>query len=222
MNLQIRKTGIWSHPLVALFQLSTFCIALIAFRYWRTANFTYFFLAWNLFLAWVPVFFAWIWRYRLQAEPLQKWKSFVMFGLWLLFFPNSPYIITDLTHLNNGFAEVAWSDTLLLFSCAFTGLVVGFYSLYIVHKILEQSFSTFSTWLILTGSLVLTGFGIYLGRVQRWNSWDLFSNPSALLTDVFVQIGNPEAIKMTIGFSVLLFIIYYMLISIISYAKSAK
>lgn len=222
MNIQFSKSQIWAHPLAALLQLSGFCMALIILRYWRSSNITYFFLGWNLFLAWVPVFFAWIWRYRLQVSSLKKWKSCVMFGLWLLFFPNSPYIITDLVHLNNRFNPSIWSDTLLLFSCAFTGLVVGLYSLHIVHKILEKSFNFLNTWLVIIGSLILTGFGIYLGRVQRWNSWDLFSDPTNLMVDVFNQLSNPQAIKMTIGFSILLFIIYYMLISIISYGKSGK
>lgn len=222
MNLQFIKSHLWSHPLVALLQLSAFCMALTTLSYLRSANITYFFLGWNLFLAWVPVFFAWVWRYRLKVKPLKKWKSFGMFGFWLLFFPNSPYIITDLVHLNTRFNPSIWSDTLLLFSCAFAGLVVGLYSLHIVHRILEKSFSFINTWLIIIGSLILTGFGIYLGRVQRWNSWDLFINPSNLITDVFLQMGNPQAIKMTIGFSTLLFIVYYLFTSITSYAKSDK
>lgn len=222
MNIPFAKSRILSHPLVALFQLSAFCSLLIVLSFLRSSNITYFFLGWNLFLAWVPVFFAWIWHYRLQVKPLKKWKSFVVFGLWLLFFPNSPYIITDLVHLNTRFNPSVWSDTLLLFSCAFTGLVVGLYSLHIVHKILERSFSFIKTWLIITGSLILSGFGIYLGRVQRWNSWDLFADPLGLLNDIFVQLSNPQAIKMTIGFSALLFMVYYMLKSITTYAKSDR
>ena len=210
MNLQFSKLRVLSHPLVALFQLSVFCIVLIVFSALQSANMTYFFLAWNLFLAWVPVFFAWLWRYRLNVKPLKKWKSFVMFGLWLLFFPNSPYIITDLIHLNNRFNPSVWSDTLLLFSCAFAGLVVGLYSLHIVQDVLERSFNFVKTWSIILGSLVLAGFGIYLGRVQRWNSWDLFTDPVSLMNDVMAQLSNPQALKMTFGFSTLIFIIYYM------------
>lgn len=207
---------------MALTQLSIFCIMLIVASYVRSSNITYFFLAWNLFLAWVPLIFAKIWTRRLQMKPLKKWKSAGMFCLWLLFFPNSPYIITDLVHLNTRFNPSVWSDTLLLFSCAFTGLVVGLYSLHVVHKVLEKHFSFIKTWLIIIASLILTGFGIYLGRVQRWNSWDLFINPFNLMHDVFIQLSNPQAIKMTIGFSALLFIAYYMLKSITSYERTHK
>lgn len=220
MNISISKTKVLSHPAIALVQLSAFCIALVIFRYFRTSNITYFFLVWNLFLAWVPLFFAWIWRYRLQVKPLKKWKSFGMFALWLLFFPNAPYIITDLVHLNTRFNPSLWPDTLLLFSCAFTGLAVGLYSLHIVHHILSRFFSFVITWSVIVVSMVLTGFGIYLGRVQWWNSWDLFADPMGLLADVFIQLQNPQAIKMTIGFSTLLLISYYMLKSITSYGKT--
>ena len=222
MNIQFSKTYLLGHPVMGIIQLSAFCVGLIILSFLRSSNITYFFLGWNLFLAWVPLFFAWIWHYRLQVKPLRKWKSFVMFGLWLLFFPNSPYIITDLVHLNTRFNPSIWSDMLLLFSCAFAGLVVGLYSLYIVHKILDKYFNFIQSWMIISGSLVLTGFGIYLGRVQRWNSWDLFTAPFSLLQDVFIQLSNPQAIKMTIGFSTLLFIVYYMLKSIISYAKAHR
>lgn len=220
MNLQFSKSNLLRHPLMALFQLSTFCGLLILLRVFHSSNITYLFLGWNLFLAWVPLFFAWLWRYRLQAKPLRRWKSLGMFGFWLLFFPNSPYIITDLVHLNTRFNPSLWSDTLLLFSCALTGLVAGLYSLHIIHKILDRFFRTFTSWVIVAGSLVLTGFGIYLGRVQRWNSWDLFTNPWNLMQDVFLQMGNSQAIQMTIGFSALLFIVYFMLRSITTYGKS--
>jgi len=222
MNILIKKIQLLNTPIVALLQLSAFCILLIVISFARSANITYFFLGWNLFLAWIPLILAKIWSNRLLQKPLKEWKSVIMFGLWLLFFPNSPYLITDLIHLDTRFNASVWSDTLLLFSLAFAGLVVGLYSLHLVHKILIAYFNDFKSWLIILSSIVLTGFGIYLGRVQRWNSWDLFTNPFNLINDVFLQLGNPQAIKMTIGFSALLFIVYYMLRRIISYEKTQK
>ena len=222
MNIYNKKLQLLHTPIATLLQLSAFCILLMVISFVRTSNITYFFLAWNLFLAWVPLILAKIWSLRLEMKPLKQWKSVGMFSLWLLFFPNSPYLITDLVHLETRYNAAIWSDTLLLFSCAFAGLIVGLYSLHLVHKILSQSFSFFKSWSIIIISLILTGFGIYLGRVQRWNSWDLFTNPFNLIHDIFVQLSNPQAIKMTLGFSALLFIVYYMLRSVISYEKSQK
>lgn len=222
MNTYTKKLHLLHTPTAALLQLSAFCMVLMVLSFIRTSNLTYFYLAWNLFLAWVPLILVKIWSHRLKLKPLKKWKSFMMFGLWLLFFPNSPYLITDLVHLDTRFNASIWSDTLFLFSCAFTGLVLGLYSLHLVHKILSAYLSFFKTWSIIIVSLVMTGFGIYLGRVQRWNSWDLFTDPFRLIHDIFVQLSNPQAIKMTLGFSALLFVVYYMLRSVISYEKSKK
>jgi len=222
MNILIKKIQLLNTPVMALLQLSAFCILLMGISFTHSSNITYFYLGWNLFLAWVPLILAQIWHYRLQQKTLKKWKSLVMFGLWLLFFPNSPYLITDLVHLDTRFNASIWSDTLLLFSCALAGLVVGLYSLHIVHKILQQHFSALKAWSIILISIGLTGFGIYLGRVQRWNSWDLFTDPLSLLSDIFIQLSNPQAIKMTIGFSALLLIVYYMLKTVIGYEKSQK
>jgi len=222
MNIPIKKIQQLNTPIVALLQLTGFCGLLMIISTVHSSNFTYFYLGWNLFLAWVPLIFAKIWSSRLQQKPLKKWKSIVMFGLWLLFFPNSPYLITDLVHLNTRFNDSIWSDTLIYFSFAFAGLVIGLYSLHLVHKILTAHFDRLKSWIVVLTSIALTGFGIYLGRVQRWNSWDLFTNPFNLMGDVFLQLTNPQAIRMTLGFSALLFVVYYLLRSVISHEKSQK
>lgn len=211
-----------ANPILVILQLTIFCTMLITMSYIRSGNFTYFFLGWNLFLAWLPLIFSLIWRHRLKYGKLARWKGVGMFCLWLLFFPNAPYLITDLVHLNTRFNPAIWADTLLLFSCALAGLVLGIYSLHIVHEVLLRWFNNLKTWLIVGCSLVLTGYGIYLGRVQRWNSWDLFTQPISLLTDTFDQLNNPQALKMTIGFSALLFIIYFMLKTFIHHERTKE
>lgn len=210
------------YPVLMLLAFSVFCSLLITMSYLRSDNFTYFFLGWNLFLAWVPLIFALTWQHRLKYGPLAKWKSISMYCLWLLFFPNAPYLITDLVHLNTRFNPAIWADTLLLFSCALAGLVVGVYSLHIVHQLIIRHLGEFKAWIVVLTSIILTGYGIYLGRVQRWNSWDLFTRPVTLLSDTFNQMVNPQAIKMTIGFSVLLFLIYFMFKTIISHERSKR
>ena len=206
-------------PFTVLLLLSTFCVTLTAVSYIRSGNITYFYLDRNLFLAWVPLLFALAWQHRLNFGKLAKWKATAMFCLWLLFFPTAPYLFTDLVHLNTRFNPAIWADTLLLFSCALAGLAIGIYSLHIVHQILLQYFKPGKAWFIISMSLMLTGYGIYLGRIQRWNSWDLFTQPFTLLTDTIYQLDNPQAIKMTIGFSALLFIIYFMFKTIINHER---
>ena len=221
--INLTNNNLLPKPIRALLLLSAFCSLMIIINYLRTSNITYFFLGWNLLLAWIPLVIAHVWHMKAQRkQTLIVWKSVIYFGLWLLFFPNSPYIITDLIHLNNRYTPSLWSDVLLIFSCAFAGLIVGVYSLIKIQKILSLYFNKLTNMLIVSASLIMTGFGIYLGRIKRWNSWDLFTNPVALISDSFDQLFNPQAIRMTLGFSLLLFIVYYILQSIISHESSQK
>lgn len=133
----------------------------------------------------------------------------VFLGLWLLFFPNSPYIITDLLHLTGHFnAPILWYDSVLFFLFALTGLLVGLYSLRIAHLTIKKIFGNTIGWLSVCISVSLSGFGIYLGRYSRWNSWHLFSKPNQLAFDIIQQLQNPFAIQLTLLFTTTLFMLY--------------
>jgi uncharacterized membrane protein len=146
----------------------------------------------------------------------------VLYNIWLLFFPNAPYIITDLIHLNERYNPAAWYDILLLFSSALNGLLLGFYSLYLVHNKLRVQLSERMTWLLVFGFSVLSGYGIYLGRVLRWNSWDLFVHPITLVKQSLFQLTSFHALSMTIGFSSFIIMLYYVFKTIINYESSTK
>lgn len=221
MTFIIRFTKIKAVKL--LFLLTTFCGLMIAFQAAYTHNFTYFFLGWNLFLAWVPLLFALIWQQRLTYhKPIAHWKQFGLFCLWLLFWPNAPYLITDLVHLNRWINPAQWMDILLFFAAACTGLLLGLYALYKVHQLLKVKFSAVKCWLIMMGSIVLSSYGIYLGRVQRWNSWDILTKPHLLIQDSFLQLANPEAWGIIVGFSLFLGISYFITIQLIEDVKRKR
>ena len=170
--------------LKVLLAMSLACCVLTVFRVHWTKNFSYLYLIWNLFLAWVPLLIA----FQLQQFYLRFPKRYSVILLiscmWLLFFPNSPYIITDLIHLNTGNAVPIWYDAILIFAFALAGLITGFISLYFIHEVLDCFFHKPVNWGIISFVFVLSGYGIYLGRVLRWNSWDLFTRPKLLLLDV--------------------------------------
>lgn len=188
----------------ALVVLTALCIGLFGFRWLRTQEVLGVGMVWNLFLAWVPLFFALVAR-RMTSRKFWKYTSIAM---WLLFFPNAPYIITDLVHLDHLPRHIWWYDSLGIFVAAFTGLLLGIYSLSIVHQLWKNSFGSFMAWFGVLVSTLLCGFGIYLGRFLRFNSWDIISNPLSLAYECLGSLTNPLAMKTTVLFGVVLMAIY--------------
>ncbi|RYU95851.1 DUF1361 domain-containing protein [Emticicia agri] len=179
--------------------LSVLCSIFITVRMVLKADMKYSFLLWNLFLAWIPFILAQL-SYRAVRQHYLP-SAYVMLFVWLLFFPNAPYIITDLLHLKGYSQNILWFDSLLIFSFAITGLLIGLSSLSIVHQSLELLFGQIQSWAVVVGSLILLGFGIYLGRYCRLNSWDLFSQPLWFAGRVLHQFKNPMAFKLTFTYA---------------------
>ena len=174
-------------------------------------------MVWNLFLAVVPL----VWSLAFQSANTCKRPALavVFFFLWLLFLPNAPYLITDLIHLHPSPYVPFWYLLAVLVSCAGTGTIIGYLSLIYVHTIIEQRYGQKFGWLVAAGSLILCGFGIYLGRCLHWNSWDVFIHPIQLLRTVsrqFVNPGsqpNPLAVTLVFGIGL---IIGYLALRVIS------
>jgi uncharacterized membrane protein len=191
-----------------------FSLLLIAFRIYYTSGLYLSFLLWNLFLAWLPYYFS---NHLLNYHQQEKagWKLLVLFGLWLLFFPNSPYIITDLFHLTNHKEMPIWYDLALIFTVAWNGLILGFLSLIQIHHFLNYKFGQHKSWFIIAAIQLLCAYGIYLGRYERYNSWDIVTNPVSLMNDILAlccsPISHPKTIGVTLVFSVLLMLSYLTL-----------
>lgn len=161
------------------------------------ANQFYFaFLIWNLFLAWIPYFISTaIVVFKVQ----KRWIMWAAFCLWLLFLPNSPYIITDYFHLKPRSAAPFWLDLTLISSFAWTGLMLGLASLQQMQEYMFHRMGKAVSWLGTLALLFLCSFGVYLGRFERWNSWDLMTRPDALLQNIAELILHPD--KHTLGFT---------------------
>jgi len=160
--------------IVTLLASSALCVATVQIRTHETGDPYYRFLVWNLILAWVPLVFA-IAAYaraRRRVDPLVA----VLLVPWLLFFPNAPYLLTDFIHLGEGPAPL-WYDALMLSAFAWTGLLLGFGSLYLVQLILRRAFGSAVAWLGVLGALGLASVGVYVGRFIRFNSWDALLHP---------------------------------------------
>jgi uncharacterized membrane protein len=160
--------------LLALAAASALCIATVEYRIRRTGDPYYRFLVWNLFLSWVPLSFALIAhdRARTRLDPTVALCG----ALWLLFFPNAPYMLTDFIHLGEGPAPL-WYDALMLSAFAWTGLVLGFASLYLIQIVVERIAGSVWGWACVLFALALASIGVYIGRFIRFNSWDALLHP---------------------------------------------
>jgi len=207
----------------SLVALSGFAVALSLFRILGSQTIRYWFLMWNLFLAWLPLVFAWLLYKRTTLGLIWSWPNFVLFMLWLLFLPNAFYLVSDFIHLQST-GEIGLMYDIILFSTyAWCGFILGYCSLYLVHKKAVQRFKGKGHWIVVA-SLFLSGFAIYLGRYLRWNSWDIITNPLGLIFDVSDRIVNPADHVLTFSATILFFIflsvIYYVLWNAIKAVKN--
>ena len=185
-----------------------FTIFLLGARILMTGQLTYIFLAWNLFLAWIPFALS-----QKLISVKNRWKILFLTGLWLLFLPNAPYIITDFLHLKQRLPVPYWYDILLLFSAALNGLLLGLVSLFTVEKFLANRYGNKISGIIILCSFFLCAFGIYMGRYLRWNSWDIIVNPGEVGADILERVFNPFAHfgtwSVTFLFGSFFYVMYY-------------
>jgi len=125
-------------------------------------------------------------------------------GSWILFFPNAPYILTDLFHLRVNTKVPIWYDLVLILSFAWTGLLYGLISLFDIERILGVFIHKKIVTIISVFLLFVSGFGIYIGRFLRWNSWDILQAPGALLNDVADRFLNPASHPRTWAVTILM------------------
>ena len=145
-------------------------------------------LPWNLFLAWLPLLFAYL---ALWAGGRRRLLFWPLIGAWLVFLPNAPYLITDLIWLNGPVTSLKVYDAVLLYTFATCGLASGFISLRWLQVFVAPTVGKWGSRLFVLVTLGLSGFGIYLGRFRRWNSWDIVADPMALLHDITIRFADP-------------------------------
>jgi uncharacterized membrane protein len=166
--------------------------ALLAARTVYTGTQQYGFLVWNLFLAWIP-YLASLWAGAGPNRGPRQWRRLLLPGVvWLLFLPNAPYIVTDLIHLgHHRSAMPIWYDAVLVSTFAFTGCLLGVVSLRIMHGCVRSCTGSVTAWVFAMAAIGLCGPGVYMGRVLRWNSWDVLTRPTGMLKTVLGAVADP-------------------------------
>jgi uncharacterized membrane protein len=184
-----------------------FSCTLVAYRVLHTGSGIFLFMIWNLFLAYIPYALS-TWLTASPKKMQQPLFRYALFAIWMLFLPNTFYILTDLYHLHDRrhFRVPEWFDLALIFSCAWNGLLLGVLSLRQMEKLFD---------LPIYPILFLNALGVYIGRYLRYNSWDIISNPLDLATDIVTMIIHPlryhYAWDMIFCYTILLIFIYTMM-----------
>lgn len=204
---------------------SLVCVGLILARSWYSRTYHYWFLLWNLVLAWVPFLFAAI-AFRLAATRRAVRYVFIAAAalVWLAFFPNAPYILTDFLHLGSmGDIVPGWYDVLMLFWFAWTGLLLGVVSLYLMQEIVTRGLGAAAGWVFVVVAAGLGSFGIYLGRFLRWNSWDLVRRPGPLADELLGRVTDPSSQARLLGFTALFALLFlFVYVAVYIFAKLTK
>lgn len=194
-----------------------FSVLLVVARAVYTGEIVFFFLVWNLFLAYVPYFISsWLQLHPAYIE--SRWRFAAAFVCWLLFIPNSFYIITDLFHLRNYFTAPMWYDLALILSFAWNGLLPGILSVRQMEKMTQLQVRFKSEFFFIFPIMFLNAFGVYVGRYLRFNSWDVLASPFGLIREIAEILLHPVTYHAAWGmigcYSVLMTIMYITIMRI--------
>jgi len=176
-------------------------------------------LVFNLGLAWIP-FIAAVVAYMASKYRITFYLIMPICTLiWLIFFPNAPYLLTDFQHLaSSDGSSPLWFDVILMIWFAWTGLLLGVTSLYLMQEIATRAFNPILGWVFAIGATILSSIGVYLGRFLRWNSWDLLQDPLPIARDMYGIVRHPISNIPTYVFTILftlLFLFIYLTIHLL-------
>ena len=198
---------------VILFLLSFMGIFMVFLRYAYTERAEFLYLIWNLFLSWIPLVVSTIMAYIYSTGIKGKLIFILPLGvIWLLFYPNAPYMITDFIHFRDNYTLLIWYDLVIYTTFIFTSYLLGFVSIFHIKRIVAKMTNSFISWIFMIFVLFLSSYAIYIGRFIRLNSWDAIFNP-AYIVNVFLNNINKFSIVFSLIYGSLLTLTYTFLYS---------
>lgn len=190
-----------------LFLLLSYSILLLLCRATLTESIYLFFLVWNIILGIIPLLIS---SYiHFTGELLSKTKLIILLLIWLVFLPNSFYIITDVVHLPKSSKHLFWLDATIILSCAITGFYAGFISINQISQVVQLKYAIKIQQWHLVLLAILSGFGIYIGRILRFNSWDIILQPTYLIETLFQQIIDLKPVLFSFHFGLFIYLTLY-------------
>jgi uncharacterized membrane protein len=194
------------------------CVGLVLARVAYSDSRRHLGLIWNLFLAWIPFMLA----YVAHAVSWRKASLYLIIPLiaflWLIFFPNAPYMLTDLQDLTRKANDAPlWYDVIIVVWASWTGTLLGVISLYLMQDIIIRRFGRTSGWVFVFVISILSSFGIYIGRFVRLNSWDILQDPAETAQEILGIIIDPS---MRLAAFTLLYAFFFLFIFLLLYSFS--
>lgn len=207
--------GLFSLLLLLLLSLVAFLFHLIRIFFNAPVDFS---MDWNLFLSWIPLITAFV-AHNLVKRFGHIPTTLILLSLfWLAFFPNAPYMVTDLAHLVVDYKrDLTWHDIIMLFFYAEVSLFNGIVSMYWIHQAWRDVFSKKMSDRLLLICLPLAGFGVYLGRVRRMNSWDIIHEPKLIIDYVIDSVFDRTAWIFSFEIGAMLGVLYLALWAVVRF-----
>jgi uncharacterized membrane protein len=182
----------WARFLAALGLATAVSLGLLVIDAIGNSSFVGSFLFVNLVLAWVPLGLVICLQQSLSRKRWSSWEAMGFSILWLIFLPNTFYMISDFIHLADVNSQQLLYTAVMFSSFIYTGVLLGFSSLYIVHQELAKRFSIRTTITAVALTLLACSFAIYIGRDLRWNTWDIVTDPAGVLFEVSTRLLHPS------------------------------
>jgi uncharacterized membrane protein len=219
---RLRNFSVRNRHTIAVFVLlntaCAVCIGLVVARVAYSESGRHIGLIWNLFLAWIPFILSYVahavsWR-RVSLYVVIPFAAF----LWLIFFPNAPYMLTDLQDLARGGGDAPlWYDVIIVVWTSWTGMLLGVISLSLMHDIVQRTFGRSIGWIFVFGISALSSFGIYIGRFVRLNSWNILQDPAETAMEILGVVIDPS---MRLAAFTLLYAVFFMFVYLLLYSFS--
>ncbi len=173
-------------------------------------------MAVNVFLALLGVIFS-----ILIARTKNKILKIVFIILWLLFIPNTIYLVTDLQYLPWQIPAQSLFLTFLIVAqfmiLAFIGIVSYIYAMKPITVLIQKSRKKSQKFEVKSFVFIfnfIIAFGIILGKLQRTESWYVFSNPLRVISDINTSLSMHSTYLFVLLFGIFINIIYFSLNSL--------
>jgi len=165
-------------------------------------------MGWNLFLAIIPLALSYILFAERSPKRLSKNPFWWMgLGLFILFLPNAPYIITDIIHFvdDSRALDISSNGIIFILIPQYVAFLLAGFQCYVLSMMNLGNYLTKIRLIknplgIEIAITFICAIAVYWGRVNRLNSWDVFTQPQFVVKEAVNNLESPSFFFGTILF----------------------